>query len=120
MNTIVRNYLIELARERVNQTVPYQKLSNDCNLGLDMNNKSHRDEIGHIIGNISRFEHSKKRPLISSLVVKEGGTIQGNGFFELAEELGFTAKEEFFGIEQINESIDFWRDNKNYITHKNI
>jgi len=36
MNTKVRHYLIELARQKVNQTVTYQKLSDDCELRLDM------------------------------------------------------------------------------------
>ncbi|MCX6157998.1 MAG: hypothetical protein NTY74_08490 [Ignavibacteriae bacterium] len=36
MNAIVRNYLIELARQKVKQLVPYQKLSDDCGFGLNM------------------------------------------------------------------------------------
>lgn len=57
MNKLVRNYLIELSRQKSNQTVTYQKLSNDCNLGLNMQgNPSDRTYIGEILGAISEFE----------------------------------------------------------------
>ncbi len=71
MNQKVRIYLIELARKRTNQTVNYQKLSDDCALGLNMQDGIHiRKQIGDILRDISEFEHINKRPLLSALVIR--------------------------------------------------
>lgn len=88
MNSRVRQYLIELARKKVNQTVTYQKLSDDCELDLDMRNKPHdRKVLGKILGEISKFEHEHgKRPLLSALVLRAGDNYEGDGFYKLAEE----------------------------------
>ena len=124
MNTIVRNYLIELARKKANQIVTYQKLSNDCNLNLNMQDGDHvRAEIGRILGEISKHEHSSQRPLLSALVVRSGDQLEGDGFYKLAEELGFgywkrLKREQIFEIEQIKKCIEFWSDNSNYSKYK--
>ena len=123
MNTIVRKYLIELARSRTNQIVTYQNLSNDCNLGLRMQDGPHiRNEIGKILGDISVYEHTHGRPLLSSLVVRAGDNYEGDGFYKLGEELGFgdwkkLKREGIFEVEQMKKTIDFWRDNSNYLKY---
>lgn len=121
MNTRVRQYLIELARKKVNQTVTYQKLSDDCELGLDMRNTlHHRTILGNILGEISTFEHENdKRPLLSSLVLRAGDNYEGDGFYKLAEELGFgkwqtLKKHGVFEAIQIRTCIEFWSDDENY------
>ena len=48
-----------------------------------------RKEIGKILGDISRHEHKNERPLLSSLVIRIDDKTEGDGFFKLAEELGF-------------------------------
>lgn len=125
MNTKVRNYLIELARQKVNQIVTYQKLSDDCELGLNMrDDPNHRKILGKILGDISIFENeNNKRPLLSALVVRAGDNYEGDGFYKLAEELGFgkwtiLKKEGIFESEQIGKCIKFWSDDRKYYDYK--
>ncbi|MFL9837198.1 hypothetical protein ABS768_06805 [Flavobacterium sp. ST-75] len=120
MNIIVRAYLIELARKRFNQTVTYQKLSDDCKLGFNMHaNPSDRLAIASILDTISRYEHSFERPLLSALVIRASDSREGDGFYTLAQELGFgeakkLKKERIFEVSQIKKCISFWEDNENY------
>lgn len=125
MNQKVRYYLIKLARQKVNQTVTYQKLSDDCDLELDMRNNPHdRKILGKILGDISIHEYKNdKRPLLSALVLRAGDNYEGDGFYKLAEELGFgkwqkLKKEGVFEAEQIGKCIDFWSNDQNYYDYK--
>jgi hypothetical protein len=62
MNNKVRTYLIDLASKE--KIITYQKLSDDCRLGLDMQASQYdRSEIGKILDEISIFEHNLARPL---------------------------------------------------------
>jgi hypothetical protein len=58
---------------------------------LDMSRAHDRNELGRIIGDISRYEQTQNRPLLSALVVhapgQQYGLKPGNGFFALAREL---------------------------------
>lgn len=123
MNTIVRTYLIELAR--TNRTVNYQKLADDCQLGLIMSESEYaRAEMGRILGEISTFEHKNNRPLLSSLVISKGDNYQGDGYYKMCEELGFGSwkklKSNFeFEINQMNKCYSFWQDTENYNQFKN-
>ena len=51
MNEIVRNYLIEVARQ-TNKTTTYLEVSQKCNLGLNYDNPADRDKIGKILDDI--------------------------------------------------------------------
>lgn len=125
MNTKVRHYLIELARQKVNQTVTYQKLSDDCELRLDMrNNPNDRVKIGKILDDISTYEHeNNKRPLLSALVVRAGDNYEGDGFYKLAERLGFgkwqsLKNEGIFEVVEIGKCIKFWSNDVNFSNYK--
>jgi hypothetical protein len=123
MNEKVRSYLIELARKKVNQTVAYQKLSDDCGLGLKMTEGQHiRKEIGRILGEISEYEHNNKRPLLSALVVHAKDGEEGDGFFKMAESMGYgnwkKLKADAFEVRQIAECINKWSNEKFYRLHK--
>jgi len=123
MNIKVRNYLIELTRNKTNPTVNYQKLSDDCNLGLKMSDGQHtRKKIGEILGEISEFEHISKRPLLSALVIRLSDGEEGDGFYKLAERLGFgnwkKLKTDLFEYKQITECVDKWNDDKFYQLNK--
>jgi hypothetical protein len=125
MNQKVRNYLIEVSRKKSNPIVTYQKLSDDCKLGFNMQeNPYDRKKLGEILGEISIYEHNFGRPLLSALVLRSGDHYEGDGFYKLAEELGFgnwkkLKNEELFEIKQINSCIEFWQDEANYIKYKN-
>jgi hypothetical protein len=118
MNQEVRLFLIELARKK--KTITYQELSDACNLKLVMRESEYaRAEIGRILGDISTFEFNNKRPLISSLVISKGDSYQGDGFYKLAEALGFGSWKKLkndisFEVGQMNACFDFWRDELNY------
>jgi len=125
MNTKVRHYLIELARQKVNQTVTYQKLSDDCELRLDMrNNPNDRVKIGKILDDISTYEHeNNKRPLLSALVVRAGDNYEGDGFYKLAERLGFgkwqsLKNEGIFEVVEIGKCIKFWSNDVNFSNYR--
>jgi hypothetical protein len=124
MNTKVRYYLIELARQKVKQIVTYQKLSDDCGLGLNMqDNPNDRKILGGILGEISIYEHNNgNRPLLSALVVRAGDYDEGDGFYKLAEELGFgkwkRLKDGVFAVEQMSKCIEFWCNDENYDKNK--
>lgn len=118
MNRIVRSKLIEIARKRGGY-IHYQQLANECNLGLFFqDNPSHRKEIGRILGEISAFEEEHRRPLLSSLVISQGGD-EGYGFFKLCEELGYgnwkkLKNDPAFPSIQMNRCYDFWQNDDNY------
>ena len=126
MNNEVRKFLIELARQRTNQTITYQKLSDKCNLGLYMQDGIHiRSQMGTLLGEISIYEHSNNRPLLSSLVIRLGDNLEGDGFYKLADELGFgdwkkLKREGIFEIQEIKKCIDFWQDDNNYKKYRDL
>lgn len=84
MNQEVRNMLIE--RARLNAPVTYGTIMGQ--LGLDNENPADRDMLYGILGDISRFEFSEGRPLLSVMAKRADGK-WGPGFFNLAEELEF-------------------------------
>jgi hypothetical protein len=119
MNRKVRKYLIEIARDRSNPIVTYQVLSDECNLALDMSIPYHRAEIGSILGEISIYEHEHSRPLLSSIVIRFGDNYEGDGFYKLAEHLGYgdwkkLKREGVFEVIQMRETIEFWTNKINY------
>jgi hypothetical protein len=74
------------AASRTNQTISYSELAGlICSAHFDA-----QDQAFHaLLGDISVAEDAKGRGMLSVLVVhKTGDQMPGNGFFELAEELG--------------------------------
>jgi hypothetical protein len=124
MNKIVRSFLIEQARHTGHELISYQKLSDICKLGLDMGRIDHRAEIGRILGAVSSYEYEHDRPLLSALVVRSGDNYEGDGFFKLAEELGFgnwkKLRDSDFDILEINKCIAFWSDDSKYLQNKDV
>jgi hypothetical protein len=124
MNATVRHYLIDKSRQRTNQTTTYQQLSDDCGLGFNMReNPSDRLSVGKILGDISVHEHNHKRPLLSALVIRVGDNYEGDGFYKLAETLGYgewqhLKREGVFEVQQIADCINFWSDNHNYSLYR--
>lgn len=82
----VRKALIK--RAKIGGNYSYKQLTDELYLQYDTANPSDRGELGHILGNISRFEVEHGRPMLSAIVVRQDTRIQGGGFFDLAEELG--------------------------------
>jgi hypothetical protein len=70
---------------KAQSTVTYSEIAPLA--GLDMSNIADRNEIARILGEISSFEHSQGRPMLSVVVVLQGEYMPGQGFFTLAREL---------------------------------
>lgn len=82
-----------------------------------------RAEIGKILGEVSASEHNAKRPLLSALVIIKGTGEQGDGFYQLCEDLGYGSWKKLknditFDSFQINRCYDFWNDQSNYDKYK--
>lgn len=117
MNQKVRLKLIEVAKS--NNLITYQDLSNACNLGIEMNNQKGGSDIGIILDEITEYENSHKRPLLSVVAVREFEKTPGRGFYTLCEKLGFGKASKLqddviFFTEQFNLCRDFWKDEANY------
>lgn len=101
----LRTLLIERASKE--RTISYEELSQALGVA---NNTPLYDALDQL----SRSEHAEERPLLSAVVIHKGGSDQGNGFYALAEELGFGKKQQLmkalFGIEQINQCFDYWKN----------
>ncbi|MFH1703730.1 MAG: hypothetical protein ABIB41_09965 [Nitrospirota bacterium] len=77
---------------------------------LDMSSPEDRREIGHILGEISRYENAHGRPMLSAVVVHRNNNKPGKGFFELARELGVydgIDNDDFF-IRELNRVHEYW------------
>lgn len=120
----VRSFLIEFIRKTGTETpyIHYQELCTSCGLKLDMRNNPHdRLIIGEILGNISAYEYSNGRPLLSSVVVSKSFE-QGDGFYKLCEELCIgkwrQLKKSRADFAMTKECSTFWQNNINYNKYK--
>jgi len=109
----IREKLVEVAKKQTNIT--YQKLSDECKLRLDMSNPDHNNQLAHMLGNISFDEHLSRRRMLSAVVFRSDTNMPGEGFFNLAKELGklkTSAKEkdklDFF-VSELKELYAFWK-----------
>lgn len=78
--------------------------------GLDMPLQADRTEIGRILGEISTFEHSQGRPLLSAVVIHSDNNMPGEGFFRLARQLNLhtgTDDLQFF-IQELRKVHEYW------------
>ena len=68
--------------------------------------------LGEALGNISRYEFSLGRPLLSAIIVKQESRRPGVGFFTmLAQPLGHdVSDQESYWQSEIEALVDFWRD----------
>jgi len=78
---------------------------------LDMGNQADRNKIGEILGEISTFEHEHKRPLLSVIVIHRDNNMPGQGFFNLARELGiYKGSDDFlFFVNELRRVHDYWK-----------
>ncbi|WP_235689691.1 hypothetical protein [Fulvivirga lutea] len=117
MNSRVRNHLIFLAKKG-DSPIPYRRLINQTELGLNMDIKHEKQLLGEILDEISEDEHEAGRPLLSAMVQdKRNG--QGDRFFKLCERLEMgewkdLKKDEDFRDEQIAKCHEFWQNEENY------
>lgn len=110
MNERVRNYLIQAARSR--KFVTYSQVNRDCDLRLDFDYQTGRNEIGRILGEIGAYEYRNNRPILSAVVVHEGSNDHGKGFYNLCEELKIgdarRLQRDHYGMAVMRECFDYW------------
>ena len=85
VNEKIYNKLKEIARRQ--ETITYSQLASDCN--FPYSSVDERNQFHHLLGEISKFEVEKNRPMLSVLVHHKGDVERtpGKGFFNLADEL---------------------------------
>lgn len=107
----IRNILVE--RAKIGATIQYGKLNDMLGQPYNLQSPSDRTEMGNELGDISEFEYSQGRPLLSSIVVNMNGT-PGIGFYEMTEKVGLfdpskQSKKKFLEGEQ-QKVYDFWKN----------
>lgn len=123
MEKDIRQKLIELARLKTTWT--YSQLNEQLQLGLNFNNDYDRSLIGEWLGDISKHEFNKDRPLLSALIThKQGNREQGDGFYKLCEELFDKDWQDLKANKNwenslIAECYTFWLDSENFKKFKN-
>lgn len=121
MNENVRNYLIAAAREK-DKFVYYSDVVKDCSLNININTQAGRDQLSHILGEISAFEDQQipSRPLISSLAMYKDRSKNdhGDGFYKLASQLGKGSvkqlRDELYAFTEAERSREYWQQDIHY------
>ena len=93
MNTAIRTKLEDAAR--AGTTLTYSDVAPLA--GLDMSKPDHRNQMSAILCEIGEFEHAHGRPLLTAIVIRADLNHPGQGFYELAKQLGL-----FKGGDQIS------------------
>ena len=111
----IRRALIVQARQK--KTITYADLF--ANYGADMDDTSHRNEVGKLLYHIGEEEYNNQHPLLTAIVIRKDINMPGPGFFDFANEFGFAIgkdsddeeKEKFFK-KHLKKTYDFWSKNK--------
>lgn len=112
----VRNILITKASQREatreERLICYSELIEEAPLKLSMRTPYHRTLLGVMLGNISEYEHEHGRPLLSVIAVKANFK-HSDGFFKLAEDLGFgnweKLKADNFDNTEMTRCFNYWQ-----------
>lgn len=112
MNYKVRDYLIDLAKNR--SLINYQELSDVCDLDLNMAKKSDRSKITRILEKIATYEFLENRPILSVIIIGKASNIPGNRFYSILSDLGVLKRNPdqkekiMFFIDQVNSVHNYW------------
>ena len=71
---------------KAGNTIHYEDIAQI--MGLPLSGNYMAREVGEMLGVISTIEHFLGRPMLSAVVVRKDTGEPGDGFFELAENLG--------------------------------
>ena len=107
----IKEVLVEIARNK--KIINYTELLRKSKVNLDMSVPHDRGQLGHLLGEISWNEVQEGRPMLSSVALHAGDFKQGQGFFDLAEDLysiSFSNEDEKlkFGMNEMNKTHEFW------------
>lgn len=124
MNTIVRKYLIEAARQK-GKFVYYSDIVTGCGLKFNLRNTNGQKQLNQILDDISEFECNASRPLLSAMAIYKDvrKNDHGDGFYYTAEKLGKgnarKLKRELYGFSEAESCRVFWQNEENYNKFKN-
>lgn len=83
--------------------------------GLNMESQGDRTKMGELLGEISTYEHEHGRPMLSAVVVQSGIGYPGEGFYNLARDLGIhhshdeMSDMEFF-VKEVKKVHQYWQN----------
>ena len=102
---LIRGVLLGYAMQK--RVVAYSHLGNL--IGIDVTAGDHeRGLLSGILADISTYENSRKRPLLSAVVNYKNDNSAGKGFYTLARDLGRTGDDDVILCTEMNEVFDFW------------
>ena len=107
VNAWLYERLVEAARAR--DLLTYTDVGKP--LGLNFESPADRNVIAKLLGEISRYEVSQGRPMLSSIVWHKDLSGPGMGLRGLGVELGLVRGDEddlAFATRQLNATYDFW------------
>jgi len=107
VHTALYNQLLKAAK--ASKTLFYSEVA--PTVGLDISDYSDRNKLASLLADISTHEYNNKRPLLSAIVITKDNNYPGNGFFELATDLGVQTDHDnlkFFAKECRN-VFDYWQ-----------
>jgi hypothetical protein len=107
----VHRWLYErlVAAARAGEVLSYSDIGPE--LKLDFENPADRNRIGVLLGEISSYEYSQGRPLLSSVVWHKDFSGPGVGLRNLGIELGIVRGDEddlAFGTRQLKDTHAYW------------
>ena len=123
MNTKVRKYLIEAARQK-GKFVYYSDVVTECGLKFNLRSTNGQKQLNQILDDISAFEDKAGRPLLSAMAIYKDirKNDHGDGFYYMAEKLGKgnarKLKRDLFGFAEAEACRVFWQKEENYNSHK--
>lgn len=84
MNQVIHNRLVRLAQAR--RTASFEEIASL--IVADARGRVSASRVSKILNEISVYEHSRARPMLSALVLNRPGGAPGPEFFALARTLG--------------------------------
>lgn len=123
MNTKVRKYLIEAARQK-GKFVYYSEVVSDCGLKFNLRNTNGQKQLNQILDDISSFENNAGRPLLSAMAIYKDirKNDHGDGFYYMAEKLGKgnarKLKRDLYGFMEAESCRKFWQNDDVYTKFK--
>ena len=108
----LRDCIIQRVRE-IGKPITYGQVNQFFDSYYDLSQSIQRHRFGEDLGDVSEFENSQGRPLLSAFVVQKENGMPGNGFFEMAERLQLydpskTSKRKFLKQEQ-EKVREYWK-----------
>ena len=123
MNSKVRKYLIEAARQK-GKFVFYSDIVSDCGLKFNLRNTNGQKQLNQILDDISDFENNAGRPLLSAMAIYKDvrKNDHGDGFYYMAEKLGKgnarKLKRDLYGFMEAEACRKFWQNDDSYSKFK--